>query len=127
MDSVRLQIPENLKPASIPAIDTITIKKVVKYLQDHLILPSNYEKFQEKQDKELSRRATGMTSCKSSKSLNLKDGSENMFEININSFINNLHSDSSVRNGSFIFDLINKMEKKEILKGKSVVNATSIK
>lgn len=45
----------------------------------------------------------------------------------MNSFINNLHSDTQIRNGSFLFDLINKMEKKAILKGKSVKNGTSIK
>jgi hypothetical protein len=52
---------------------------------------------------------------------------ENKFELNMNSFINNMHSDTSVRNGSFLFDLINQMEKKNVLKGKSVKNSTSIK
>lgn len=118
-------------PKDIPSIDTITVKKVIKYFQYHLILPSNYEKFVSKLSKKSSRDRGRST--RSHKSLGPRSSFHSQFSTetrqdqNRNSFINNLHSDASVRNGSFLFNLINKMEKKVVLKGKSVKNGTSIK
>ena len=48
-------------------------------------------------------------------------------EKNVCSFIEALHSDPLARNGAFLFETINTLEKREVLKGLNTQNATGIK